>query len=252
MKATLDGKFNDAGEIVAGADAKQSAGAFKATADGLIGTIRGRILAKPPFAQDFESFELTEEHPADANTPAPTSSPIRRCPGLARASSSTSGTSTGTRCSRRTSTAFSSSARWSSSAPEDMRDYTVQADVMTDGNRRAKSDVGVINQRYIIVLKGNANELEVSSNFERFKRAVPFPVKGGQWYALKTQVQVNPDGTGAVLAKAWEKDQPEPAEWTIKAETPIVHQQGSPGLFGFTPQNQMRVYIDNVKVTPNK
>ena len=55
-----------------------------------------------------------------------------------------------------------------------------------------------------------------------------------------------------VLAKAWEKEQPEPADWTIKAETSPVHKQGSPGLFGFTPQNQMRVYIDNVKVTPNK
>jgi hypothetical protein len=134
----------------------------------------------------------------------------------------------------------------------DMSNYTVQADVMTDGNRRSKSDVGVINQRYMIVLKGNANELEVSSNYERFKRVAPFPIKPQQWYTVKTQVQVNADGTGAVLAKVWEKEQPEPADWTIKAETPLVHKQGSPGIFGFTPQNQQRVYIDNVSVTPNK
>lgn len=133
----------------------------------------------------------------------------------------------------------------------DMKDYTVQADVMTDGNRRVKSDVGVINQRYAIVLKGNANVLEVSSNFERFKREVPFSVRAQTWYTLKTQVQVNKDGTGVVFAKVWEQGQPEPADWTIKAETPIVHKQGSPGLFGFTPQNQQRVYIDNIKVTPN-
>ena len=95
-------------------------------------------------------------------------------------------------------------------------------------------------------------DIQVSSNFERFKRSVPFPIKGQQWYSLKTQVQVNADGTGVVLAKAWEKEQSEPAGWTIKAETSPVHKQGSPGLFGFTPQNQMRVYIDNVKVLPNK
>lgn len=54
VKATLDGKFNDAGEIVAEPTAKMSAGAFKATADGISGVIRGRILLNPPFSEDFE------------------------------------------------------------------------------------------------------------------------------------------------------------------------------------------------------
>ena len=69
---------------------------------------------------------------------------------------------------------------------------------------------------------------------------------------LQLLLQRAADGTGVVLAKVWEKEQPEPADWTIKAETPLVHKQGSPGIFGFTPQNQQRVYIDNVSVTPNK
>lgn len=251
VKATLDGKFNDAGEIVAEPTAKQSAGAFKATADGISGTIRGRILAKPPYEQDFEKFELTEEHPTDqygeaykfAYPPLPWIGArfkfdVRDLNGNKVLAKNFD------RLLFQRAMVFIGTA--------DMSDYIVSADVMTDGNRRSKSDVGVINQRYMIVLKGNANELEVSSNFERFKRTVPFPIKGQQWYSLKTQVQVNPDGTGVVLAKAWEKEQPEPAGWTIQAETSPVHKQGSPGLFGFTPQNQMRVYIDNVKVLPNK
>jgi len=32
---------------------------------------------------------------------------------------------------------------------------------------------------------------------------------------------------------------------------PRVHQNGSPGLFGFTPLNQRRMYIDNLSVTQN-
>jgi len=252
VKATLDGKFNDAGEIVAGPAAKQSAGAFKATADGLSGTVRGRILSKPPFEQDFESFELTEEHPADVNTPEPYKFAYPPLPWIGARFKFDVRDLNGNKVLAKNFDRILFQRAMVFIDSEELSDYTVQADVMTDGNRRAKSDVGVINQRYIIVLKGNANELEVNSNFERFRRSVPFPVKGGQWYVLKTQVQVKPDGTGVVLAKAWEKEQPEPAEWTIKAETPIVHKQGSPGLFGFTPQNQMHVYIDNVKVTPNK
>ena len=32
----------------------------------------------------------------------------------------------------------------------DMRNYTVEADVMTDGTRRVMSSVGLVNQRYLI------------------------------------------------------------------------------------------------------
>jgi outer membrane protein assembly factor BamB len=251
VKALLDGKFNEAGEITAEPTAKQSAGAFKATADGLTGTIRGRVLAKPPFEQNFEAFELTEEHPADATGEAYKFA-YPPLPWIGARFKFDVRDLNGNKVLAKNFDRLLFQRAMVFIGTEDMSDYTVTADVMTDGNRRSKSDVGVINQRYMITLKGNANELEVSSNYERFKRVVPFPIKGQQWYALKTQVQVNPDGTGVVLAKAWEKEQPEPAEWTIKAETSPVHKQGAPGLFGFTPQNQMRVYIDNVKVTPNK
>ena len=38
-----------------------------------------------------------------------------------------------------------------------MSNYTMQVDVSTDGNRRIMSAVGVLNQRYQIVLKGNSS-----------------------------------------------------------------------------------------------
>ena len=42
---------------------------------------------------------------------------------------------------------------------------------MSDGNRRTLSSPGVVNQRYQFVLKGNYQELEVSSNMEHFKQS---------------------------------------------------------------------------------
>ena len=251
VKATADAKFNEAGELIAEATAKNSAGAFKATADGKFGVIRGRILAKPPFAQDFEKFELTEEHPQVGEDPAYKFA-YPPLPWIGARFKFDVRELNGSKVLAKNFDRLLFQRAMVFIGTSDMSNYTVQADVMTDGNRRSKSDVGVINQRYMIVLKGNANELEVSSNYERFKRVAPFPIKPQQWYTVKTQVQVNADGTGVVLAKVWEKEQPEPADWTIKAETPLVHKQGSPGIFGFTPQNQQRVYIDNVSVTPNK
>jgi hypothetical protein len=61
---------------------------------------------------------------------------------------------------------------------------------------------------------------------------------------------VAPDGSGVVRAKAWENGADEPDAWTIEVPHRNAHANGSPGLFGFSPQ-EMRVYIDNVSVTQN-
>ena len=55
-----------------------------------------------------------------------------------------------------------------------MSNYTVSADVMSDGNKRMMSNVGLINQRYVINLVGNYKQLEVLSNQERIKVAGSF------------------------------------------------------------------------------
>ena len=117
------------------------------------------------------------------------------------------------------------------------------------------SEVGLINQRYLILLQGNAQKLQVTSNEERF--CVPtkeepsnFRWQPNVWYTLKARVDVAADGSGVVRAKAWKRGDAEPETWTLEAPHTHAHQNGSPGLFGFSPQD-MRVYIDNVSVTPN-
>ena len=112
------------------------------------------------------------------------------------------------------------------------------------------SEVGVINQRYIIVLKGNSQELEVNSNQERIKTAVKFAWTPNTWYRLKARVDVAADGSGVVRGKAWKRGDPEPAAWNIEVPHKHAHASGSPGLFGFAPQEQ-RVSIDNISVTAN-
>ena len=130
--------------------------------------------------------------------------------------------------------------------------YTMKVDVMTDGNRRSMSSAGVIHQRYQISLKGNYREIEVSSNMEHRKVSAPFKMKVGQWYRLKTRVDMQPDGSALVRARAWPRDEPEPADWTIEVRDPNGHTNGAFGLYAFTPQSRFTAYIDNITVTPNE
>ena len=133
----------------------------------------------------------------------------------------------------------------------DASNYTVQVDLMTDGNRRIMGQVGVVIQRYIVQLMGNRQSLQVSSNDERLMQRVPFRWKPGVWYTLRTRVDVADDGAGLVRAKAWQRGEPEPEEWLIEVEHANAHTHGAPGLFGFTPQSRFHVYVDNLSVTPN-
>ena len=133
----------------------------------------------------------------------------------------------------------------------DSKNYTLEADVMTDGNRRTMSSVGLVNQRYYVILNGNAQELEISSNQERIKVTAPFKLAAKEWYRLKTRVDVAPDGSGVVRAKAWKRGDPEPEKWSLEVPHREAHRNGAPGLFGFAPQSMFRVYIDNISVKSN-
>ena len=248
VKATMDGKFNDEGQLVVAPDAKSSAGAFKATApDGTFGTIRGRALRNLPLVENFDGYELKDEQPTEkvmfSYPPLPWIGARFKFDVRENAGNKVFA-KTFDRLLFQRATVFV--------APSNLSNYTMQADVMTDGSARSKSDIGLINQRYLICLRGNASKLEVSSNPERLKQEVPFKAVAGTWYTLKTKVNVAKDGSGVIMAKIWDKAQPEPSAWTIEVKVPRAHKNGSPGIFALTPMNQKRVYLDNLSVTPNK
>ena len=235
------------GMLTVAADASPAATVLIATADGLKGTARLRIVPSAPYSDNFEDVTL-KPHKKEAGVMAAPPRPywigankkweVRALDGhqvLAR-------------------TLDMPLFQRTISMIGDPRqsNYTMTVDVRTDGNRRTMSAGGMINQRYLIILKGNHQALEITSNEELIKERVPFRWKAGKWYRLKSRVDTNQDGSGVVRAKAWQRDLPEPDAWTIEVNVPNVNRNGSPGLYGFTPQSRFRVYLDNITVTPNE
>jgi outer membrane protein assembly factor BamB len=245
VKATMKASFDEKNQLVAGKEPMPSAGAFEATVGNLKGYMRGRILPYLPVTQDFEWASLAETNAAEnvmfAYPPLPWIGArfkfeIREIDGnkvLAKTIDNP----------------FFQRATVFIGDPS-TKNYTIEADVMSDGNKRNMSEVGLVNQRYYIVMKGNSKELEVNSTQELFRQAVPFDWSPKVWYHLKTRVDVAADGSGVIRAKAWKKGEAEPDKWLIEVPHKHANESGSPGLFAFAPQK--RVFIDNVVVTPNK
>ncbi|MBL9173037.1 MAG: hypothetical protein JNL10_05840, partial [Verrucomicrobiales bacterium] len=258
VKATMKASVNAAGQLVADPAPVGSGGQFKATwrtPDGreIAGYLKGRILPYLPVKFDFEAFELsntttnTVEPPtAFAYPPLPWNSArfrfeVRNQADASGATSKALVKTIDNKLFQRGQIFFGFPTA---------TNYTIEADVLSEGNRRKMSEVGLINQRYAVILKGNSQELEVNSNQERLKVAKPFKWSPNTWYRLKVRVDPAADGTGVVRAKAWKRGDAEPEAWTTEVPVPKVHLQGSPGLFGFAPQ-EMRVAFDNIAVTPN-
>lgn len=257
VKATMKASFNADGKLVADAAPVASAGQFKATwktpaGTEIVGYIKGRILPGLPLKYDFEATELsntttnTVEPPTKFNyPPLPWNSARFRFE--IREKTNEMGSTKAlvktidNKLFQRGQVFFGF---------PDMKNYTVEADVLSEGTKRKMSEVGVINQRYIVLLKGNAQQLEINSNQERLKVSVPFKWLPETWYHLKTRVDTAADGSNVVRAKAWKKGDAEPEAWTLEVPHHFGHQSGSPGLYGFAPQDQ-RVSIDNLTVTPN-
>jgi outer membrane protein assembly factor BamB len=247
VKSEMSASVNAQGELVADAGSTASAGAWQVEVDGLKGYIRGRVMPDLPFKEDFNGYNLAVDHATEgvkfAFPPLPWIGArlkweVRDVNGekaLAK---------TLDNIFFQRSTAFF--------GHPDMKNYVVEADLMADGNRRTTPSVGLINQRYLVRLMGNAQQLEVTSNEDRVRVNVPFAWTYKTWYHMKTQVDVAPDGTGMVRAKAWKRGDAEPANWTIEVPHRTAHTEGAPGFYGFTPNNTFRVYIDNISVTPKR
>ncbi|MBI3874975.1 MAG: PQQ-binding-like beta-propeller repeat protein, partial [Verrucomicrobia bacterium] len=178
VRSTMKGSFNADGKLVADKETVPSAGAFMATLGNLKGTIRGRVLPGLPIREDFEKFELVEKHATEegvmfAYPPLPWIGPrfkfevrqVGDTKALVKAIDNK----------------FFQRASVFLGEPT-LKNYTVQTDMMSEGKPRKMSEVGQINQRYLIVMKGNSQEIEVNSNQERLKVAVPFKWKPNEWY----------------------------------------------------------------------
>lgn len=247
VRSEVDGAFNERGELVIPAAADISAGAFLASYNGVSNVIRGRVIPSLPYEEDFEGFELNESHPQFEGMQFA----YPPLPWIGARAKWEIHELDGDKVLYKTIDNMLFQRAVAFIGDPESSNYTIQADVMTEGSRRSMSAIGVINHRYIIALVGNWQELEVSSNHERIKEGVSFTIRPNQWYTIKARVDLNDDGSGVVRGKAWPRDEDEPSEWTIEVEHQNAHPRGAPGIFGFSPQNQHPVYIDNILVTPN-
>jgi outer membrane protein assembly factor BamB len=210
-----------------------SAGYVKAAVGGVTGQARVRVIPALPWAIDFEGMKATPPWWISNLKGSPRE--LEGNTALVRPRDDTVG--------RRT--------KFLMGKP-DWSDYTVEVDVRGVEMRRQRGDVGIINQRYILMLFGNnqkielqpwqaANEMTVS--VENFT----WPVN--TWYRMKLRVQNRPDGSTLVQGKVWPAADAEPSAWTIEKVDKIPHRAGAPGLYG---DGISDVFFDNFKVYRNQ
>ena len=132
-----------------------------------------------------------------------------------------------------------------------MTGYTVEADVRGREQRRQRGDVGLINQRYGLVLFGNGQKLELHpwQAADEMTVRVPFKWDADKWYRMKLRVDNCPTARRACAARCGRPAMPEPAAWTIEKIDKIPHHEGSPGIYA---DGISEVYFDNVKVYKNQ
>ena len=136
--------------------------------------------------------------------------------------------------------------------------YTIEADVRSMQRRRQMSDVGIVAQRYELVLFGNHQRLELQPWQPEVERTVKleYPWKPDTWYVMKLEVQAL-DGTNVrARGKVWPKGDPEPDAWTIERVDPIGSLKGSPGIYAdalnSAPQGGSEIFYDNIRVYRNR
>ena len=227
----LTGAVDAKGTYTAAANGS-TAGVVKATVGGLSGTARVRVIEPLPWAWDFDA--ATAEAPPAWWTGAPGKVFQRTVEGAGKVLMRPRDETVGRR------------AKIFFGAPS-LAGYTVEADVRGREQRRQRGDVGLINERYGLVLFGNGQKLELHpwQAADEMTVRVPFTWDAEKWYRMKLRVDHLPDGTARVRGKVWPAAEAEPAAWTVEKIDKIPHHMGSPGIYA---DGISDVYFDNLKV----
>ena len=134
--------------------------------------------------------------------------------------------------------------------------YTIQADVRGMDKRRQMGDIGIVAQRYELVLFGNHQRLELQPWQPEIERTMKVDYKWNPntWYTMKLEVQSLGGGRVRARGKVWPKGEGEPAAWTIERVDPIGSLKGAPGLYADAPSQAgggSELYYDNIRVFRN-
>lgn len=232
----LRGNVSATGQYVAADDAVVQAGQLKATVNGVAGVAFVRVVPPLPWTENFDSMAVNTVPAHWIN--ATGKFVVREMDGNKVVVKTTEGSSLLSRAR----TFF---------GPADLSNYTVEADLRATEKRRQMGDAGVIAGRYVLVLYGNSQKLDIEPWQPEIQRtaSVPFSWTKDTWYRMKLEVENLPDGKTRVRGKVWRADESEPAAWTIERIDPIPNRQGAPGLFG---NAVAEIYFDNLKVYANR
>jgi outer membrane protein assembly factor BamB len=140
----------------------------------------------------------------------------------------------------------------------DLKDYTIQADVMGTKVEGSLPEMGIVANRYTLVLAGNVQKLRILSwdALPRVERTISYPWQPDVWYRLKLTVEMKGE-EGLIRGKVWQRDEKEPDEWTVSFTDPRPDHNGSPALYGYVTgivgdQPGTDIFYDNVDITPNR
>jgi outer membrane protein assembly factor BamB len=231
----LKGGVSD-GKLTLAPDPVGQAGLIKATAGGLTGEARARVIPPLPWTETFDSYAVgsVPPHWVSATAGRFQVSELEGQKVLEKVPNETL---------FKRMRVFLGPSHWSN--------YTVEVDIRLNEKRRQIGDAGIMAQRYTLVAFGNANKLELNSWQPETTRAASAkaPWKPNTWYRLKLRAENTTDGKTRVRGKAWPAAEPEPAGWLIDRVDPIPNRQGSPGIFA---DAQFGAYFDNLKVYRNQ
>ncbi len=135
--------------------------------------------------------------------------------------------------------------------PIDLSNYTIQGDVLLTAVEAGTADVGLIGSRYQLTVRTRNKKLRLDSwttSDYRTHAEAEFAPEPNAWYTLKLTVAAEAD-KAIVRGKIWKRGEQEPADWTVEIVDHSPNLQGTPGVYGNTPDAE--VYLDNVRVTPN-
>jgi hypothetical protein len=232
----LKGMISQEGKYIASSDAVAQAGLIKATVGGVVGTARARVIPPLNWSWDFESIAPGKVPMEWVN--CNTKYEVRQEEG------------------NKVLVKFADNPATKRArvymGPIELSDYTVQADVRASQKRRQMGDVGLVAQRFNLMLFGNAEKLELQTWQPETARTATakYSWKADTWYTLKLKVENLPDGRVKAQGKVWLKSEPEPAAWTVERidPAPLAERHGAPGIYADAP---FEVFFDNVKVTKN-
>lgn len=136
--------------------------------------------------------------------------------------------------------------------PNDISNYTVQADFRAESKRRQMGDAGIVAQRFNLMVFGNAEKIELQTWQPETERTVTakYSWKPNTWYTMKLRVETLADGRVKAQGKVWAREETEPAAWSVERidPAPLAETHGAAGIYADAPYE---VFFDNVKVTKN-